>query len=471
MKNDSDILIPTDVILEWQNGIQDGLLTNQWWNSLTQKQQKQMLEFCSTFLISQKIKKTRLTSNSLINNLQNRSAGYLELTQNKNIFLLSGKIKRDSYGVIGQCHSQDADFVGDMCKGDLGNYFDETDDHKCGQQTVDIVCCAINSLPGLIASPTPFSSIADVGLRWDVILEWNNYYFPLQIKSSFQGIQEAMKKGSLGLYAREMLHLASIPIHKLQEMKSKQKNIDNYLREVERQTKKLHQSRDIETTITNYRKSTPIYIWANHDIQALHLLVNLFANTFKIDHNLEQYQEQAAGDYLDKYPPGTTKRKRKYDHNLQELEILLQAIDPNHYDNQIAQEELASEMYTSIKKREQIQEIIEKLQNQINIRDEQINNYKADKLPITLNKIRALQTTYDTLKYTQELTKNEEQKMWYQSSNLLEQVQKLRDIDIKTKSPFLNQTKELLSLIHQFTEIQNPLEKNYLYVDFDFENV
>ena len=67
--------------------------------------------------------------------------------------------------------------------------------------------------------------------------------------------------------------------------------------------------------------------------------------------------------------------------------------------------------------------------------------------------------------------KNEEQKMWYQSSNLLEQVQKLRDIDIKTKSPFLNQTKELLSLIHQFTEIQNPLEKNYLYVDFDFENV
>jgi len=135
MKNDSDILIPADVILEWQNGIKDGLLTNQWWNSLTQEKQKQMLEFCFTFLINQKIKKTRLRSNSLINNLQNRSAGCLELTQNKNTFLLSGKIKWDFYGVISQCHSQDADFVGDMCKGELGNYFEVTDDHKRGQQT------------------------------------------------------------------------------------------------------------------------------------------------------------------------------------------------------------------------------------------------------------------------------------------------------------------------------------------------
>jgi len=274
-----------------------------------------------------------------------------------------------------------------------------------------------------------------------------------------------MKNGPVRHFAREMISLASIPIHKLQETEHK-KDIDNYLREKLKRAKKLHQSGDIQTTIGNYQKCTPIYIWSNHDTETLRLLVILFANTFKIDQNLEQYQEQATEDYLDKYPPRSTKRERKYHHNLKELEILLQSIDPNHYDNQIAQEELAPEMYTSTKKREQIQEIIEKLQNQINIRDEHINNYKADKLPVALNKTQALQIAYDTLKYTQELVKNEEQ-MWYQSSNLLEQVQKLRDIDIKTKSPFLNQTEELLCLIHQFTEIQNPLEKNDLYVDFE----
>ncbi|MFN5992236.1 MAG: hypothetical protein ACK47Q_22845, partial [Dolichospermum sp.] len=71
------ISIPTDVLLEWQNGINDGIATNKWWQSLTKNQQKLLLEKCLVFLQQQKIKESKVDSKSLVPSLiqLSKSAG------------------------------------------------------------------------------------------------------------------------------------------------------------------------------------------------------------------------------------------------------------------------------------------------------------------------------------------------------------------------------------------------------------
>jgi hypothetical protein len=100
------ISIPTNVILEWQKGINDGIATNQWWQSLTKDQQKLLLEKCLVFLQQQKIKEAKVDSKSLVPSLieLSQSAGCLELSQDaKNRFVLSGRIDRNSYYSRNNC--------------------------------------------------------------------------------------------------------------------------------------------------------------------------------------------------------------------------------------------------------------------------------------------------------------------------------------------------------------------------------
>ncbi|MCC5669771.1 hypothetical protein LC653_39685 [Nostoc sp. CHAB 5784] len=132
-----------------------------------------MLEAGFIFLQKQKIKESQLQSELLIPTLieLSKSAGSLELYQDDdNRFLLSGKIERNLYGVRGRCYSQSPEFIGTVCEEFLGGYVEASTAHKHGQHTVDVICFALNVLPGVTASKTPANSIADVGLRWDVII-------------------------------------------------------------------------------------------------------------------------------------------------------------------------------------------------------------------------------------------------------------------------------------------------------------
>jgi hypothetical protein len=440
------ISIPTDVILEWQNGITDGTATNEWWQLLTEEQQKLFLETGFIFLQQQKIQEAKLKSESLVSSLIkiSNSAGCLELYQDdKNRFLLSGRIDRNLYGVRGKCYSQSPEFVGSMCNEFLGGYSVTSKNYQHGQKTVDVICCALNTLPGITAAQTPSDSVADVGLRWDVIIQWNDCYFPIQVKSSFLGIEKALETGNLGNYAQEKIEKISIHDDQLYELENKFLERAGKDSPEERANKKAYYQSRRENSLhirSKYRQSEPLYIWADQNKETVQLLVELFANTFKIDNNIKQYQEQAIAAYLKKYP------ERK---SLSISELRRQKI---HEMNE--------------KKKEQAEQIIQALKEQIEGKQKRLRNRKARKRPIVIEHNQALKIAENTLQHIQQLIEDKNKlkirkglfasartKAWYSDQTLFDNIKKLRDIDKDTNSPMLQKTEELFTLIQDFTGI------------------
>ncbi len=435
-----DIYIPTDVILEWQKGINDGIASSQWWHSLTKEQQKLLLETGFVFLQKQKIKESKLESESLVPSLieLSKSAGCLELYQDdKNRFLISGRIDRNLYGVRGKCYSQSPEFVGSMCKEFLGGYCVTTKNHQHGQKTVDVICCALNALPGITAAQTPSDSIADVGLRWDVIIQWNDCYFPIQVKSSLIGIKKALETGNLGKYAQEKIQKISIHDDKRYELEKRFLETAGKNSLEEREKKKAYYQSRRENRLyikSMYKQSEPLYIWVDQNREAVKLLVELFANTFKIDKNIRQYQEQAVAAYLEKYP----KEKSHAEKTQERL-------------NKINEQ-----------KKEQAEQIIQALKEQIEGKQKRIRNRKARKRPVVIEHNQALKIAESTLQHIQQLMEDKNRlkiidplfgTSWYSDQTLFNNIKKLRDIDQETNSPMLQKTEELFTLVENFTEI------------------
>lgn len=446
MEHNLEISIPHDVILELQNGITDGNAINQWWQSLTKEQRKLLLEPGFVFLQHQIIKESKLDSESLIPSLikLSKSAGCLELYQdNKNRFLLSGKIDRNLYGVRGKCYSQSPEFVGSMCNEFLGGYLVTSKNHQHGQKTVDVICFALNALPGITAAQTPSESVADVGLRWDVIIKWNDCYFPIQVKSSFLGIEKALETGNIGNYAQEKIEKIIIHEEQLYEWENKFLERAGKDSPEERANKKAYYQSRRENSLhirSKYRQSEPLYIWADQNKETIQLLVELFANTFKIDNNIKQYQEQAIAAYLEKYP------EKK---SLSIAELRRQRI---HEMNE--------------KKKEQAEQIIQALKEQIEGKQKRLRNRKARKRPVVIEHNQALKIAENTLQHIQQLIEDKNKlkirqglfasartKAWYSDKALFDNIKELRDIDKETNSPMLQKTEELFTLIQDFTGI------------------
>jgi hypothetical protein len=444
------ISIPTDVILEWQNGINDGIATNKWWQSLTKDQQKLLLEKCLVFLQQQKIKEAKVDSKSLVPSLiqLSKSAGCLELSQDaKNRFVLSGRIDRNLYGIRGKCYSQSPEFVGSMCNEFLGGYLETSSNHEHGQKTVDVICCALNALPGITAAQTPSDSVADVGLRWDVIIQWNDCYFPIQVKSSFIGIEKALETGNLGNYAQEKIDKLCLQSYELGEKYIKKAS--KYSQQEMAHHKAYIKSRqeNISELMRKYSQTTPLYIWAGQNKETIQLLVELFANTFKIDNNIKEYKEQAVAAYLEKYPEkkylGISELRRQRIHEMNE------------------------------KKKEQAEQIIQALKEQIEGKQKRIRNRKARKRPVVIEHNQALTIAENTLQYIQQLNKLKINEMlfgraWYSDQTLFDNIKKLRDIDKETNSPMLQKTEQIFTLVQDFTEIRETLIGEF---DEEFFNI
>jgi hypothetical protein len=444
------ISIPTNVILEWQKGINDGIATNQWWQSLTKDQQKLLLEKCLVFLQQQKIKESKVDSKSLVPSLiqLSKSAGELELSQDaKNRFVLSGRIDRNLYGIRGKCYSQSPEFVGSMCNEFLGGYLETSSNHEHGQKTVDVICCALNALPGITAAQTPSDSVADVGLRWDVIIQWNDCYFPIQVKSSFIGIEKALETGNLGNYAQEKIDKLCLQSYELGEKYIKKAS--KYSQQEMAHHKAYIKSRqeNISELMRKYSQTTPLYIWAGQNKETIQLLVELFANTFKIDNNIKEYKEQAVAAYLEKYPEkkylGISELRRQRIHEMNE------------------------------KKKEQAEQIIQALKEQIEGKQKRIRNRKARKRPVVIEHNQALTIAENTLQYIQQLNKLKINEMlfgraWYSDQTLFDNIKKLRDIDKETNSPMLQKTEQIFTLVQDFTEIRETLIGEF---DEEFFNI
>ena len=398
----------------------------------------------------QKIKEAKVDSKSLVPSLiqLSKSAGCLELSQDaKNRFVLSGRIDRNLYGIRGKCYSQSPEFVGSMCNEFLGGYLETSSNHEHGQKTVDVICCALNALPGITAAQTPSDSVADVGLRWDVIIQWNDCYFPIQVKSSFIGIEKALETGNLGNYAQEKIDKLCLQSYELGEKYIKKAS--KYSQQEMAHHKAYIKSRqeNISELMRKYSQTTPLYIWAGQNKETIQLLVELFANTFKIDNNIKEYKEQAVAAYLEKYPEkkylGISELRRQRIHEMNE------------------------------KKKEQAEQIIQALKEQIEGKQKRIRNRKARKRPVVIEHNQALTIAENTLQYIQQLNKLKINEMlfgraWYSDQTLFDNIKKLRDIDKETNSPMLQKTEQIFTLVQDFTEIRETLIGEF---DEEFFNI
>jgi hypothetical protein len=153
--------------------------------------------------------------------------------------------------------------------------------------------------------------------------------------------------------------------------------------------------------------------------------VSHFARISAATH-LKQYQEQAVAAYIEKYPKEKTA-----------IEIKIENL------NKINE-----------KKKEQAEQIIQALKEQIRGKQKRICNRQAKKRPVVVEHTQALKIAENTLKHIQNLIEGKLKFRWYYDENLFNQVKKLINIDKETNSPMLQQTEELFKLIEDFTEIK-----------------
>lgn len=73
-------------------------------------------------------------------------------------------------------------------------YSYDTQEHKIGDQSVKRIMLALEFLQGVSAWTTGENSLADVNLKWDLIINVNNQCYPLQIKSNYETAMEAYEK-------------------------------------------------------------------------------------------------------------------------------------------------------------------------------------------------------------------------------------------------------------------------------------
>ena len=301
----SDINIPSTVVIEWSNGIKDGSSVITWWNSLSDQQKNILSGGAIDFLLQQKIRQSQTKGGNYILELveKQREIDSLELSIDKslNMVRLGGNIDRDSFGVRGFCFSQSDNFVKEvLSSGDLKIYSNNDWAIRHGQKTVDLVRIALNSIPDIEAIQTDPNSMADVGLRWDMILIFKKtHFFPIQIKSSFAGIQQALEEGKLGNYAdiqmnkieEDIARSESDYINKSTKLNSRiiQKSSEKAFNE-----KVLRLRKNSE----KYRWSMPLYIWAAQKTQNISYLVQLFVNTFKIDVDVKAISARAIDEYI-----------------------------------------------------------------------------------------------------------------------------------------------------------------------------
>ena len=223
--------------------------------------------------------------------------------------VITGQIDKDEYGIFGNCYSQPQDFVDLLCEQTSGTFYDiNTLEHKIGQWTVDLLLCALNVLPKIKAWQTRHNSNADVKWKWDVIIEHEGCLYPVQVKSGLDAIKECKQK------FRETLdeEIENLCDRKESILEKYDKEIETYMKRnrltsrkdanIVAKTKKRDQELEkLNNLRDNYKKASPLYIWAARDEDTIKALVRIFAQLFSVSSNVSELEGQALKEYKKKY--------------------------------------------------------------------------------------------------------------------------------------------------------------------------
>jgi hypothetical protein len=259
---------------------------------------------------------------------------WLKLEQDPNTqqHILSGWIDHEYFGVRGFCHGHDncSQLKEYLDKESTLNYDDNSSSHEQGKRTEYLVTCAINVLPGLSIRTGRWNSQADHFLKWDLVMHWENQdiFFPMQIKSSLTGINEALQNCCDDGWSKKVEPIReqlkrdaniALAIRKLyyDSPRKLPDKPDKYENPIALRFKKKQAYFEEMSASTKF--SIPIFIWANNQEYQVSIqgIIKIFQETFAISSkNIEEHTSKAISLFEEKFktPKVTagTRKKRKF---------------------------------------------------------------------------------------------------------------------------------------------------------------
>jgi hypothetical protein len=337
-----DIDIPSYLISEYLNSNtpQYETFINEWWEKISDEQRLFMYDSMLNFLMQKRIQYLQSQNDGYIlktlENIGSKDKLKFQVDQNSGIATLQGYLDRGIFGVNGFCISQPYDFIRNVVLSDpLKIYSLEESQYKYGQKTVDLIRISINSIPDLEAIPTDPNSMADVGLRWDMILIFKKtYFFPIQIKTSSLGVSNALKEGRLGSHAYTQIeHIRERILEFNDKYLDKLAETVSQTRKKRLETIQQEENAKFIKRAENYNQSMPLYIWANQNPENISYIINLFVNTFKINTDTNILINSATNEFkeIDKIPNQTRRLDKqvldKKSNKLSLIDELLKLLD------------------------------------------------------------------------------------------------------------------------------------------------
>jgi hypothetical protein len=217
---------------------------------------------------------------------------------------ISAKINTETYGISGRCFSQTSSCVESLIQKRIYEYPQETIDHKHGQHSVDVVVSALQAIPGCSVLQTPSWSSADIMWKWDLILKYQDFFIPIQVKSSLSGVLECQGK------FQDTVSQAIDLLRKSWEIKTelierKYKSVQNNThqkREYAKECMKINieARKSLKEAIVEYCTREPLYIWVTFGLRKVLSLARDFCSLFSIDFT-EEIEEKATAYYAKRY--------------------------------------------------------------------------------------------------------------------------------------------------------------------------
>lgn len=198
-----------------------------------------------------------------------------------------GEINTDTHGIFGPCFSQSESTVKRLTQHYLRTYGQDTLSHERGQRSVDVVISALQAIPGCHVKQTPDWSSADIKWKWDVILTYQDRFFPIQVKSSLEDIEECRCRfqdtleESLDKIEHRQTARLDVYHNRLQNHQPKSSSYATILNAIHRIEQDIE--KDLEEKEKDFKLREPLYIWVSRDIDGVLNVLNIFCSLFKID--------------------------------------------------------------------------------------------------------------------------------------------------------------------------------------------
>jgi hypothetical protein len=229
-------------------------------------------------------------------------------------FMLIGKVDDVEYGIFGFCYSyrKDSPLRKKNKESFFKAYSKTTPSYRRGERSTYLVGSALNAIPGLEVEYSDWSSKADCGLKWDLILHYSDkdIFFPVQVKSSIYGILRAVlnpkstNPRSYRLHEKNLNNNKARMLEKFKREIDKQREKREYANEIENFRKPSHgffdkEAKKYKELGFDYAESIPIYVWVNADKADLVTkeIITLFLEVFNISCDHEEVLRQASNDF------------------------------------------------------------------------------------------------------------------------------------------------------------------------------